>query len=232
MRFKGLTTGLLIAAGVILFFMTCQGENMETYNPQIIKLPEPGFESGTSLEQALLHRRSVRSYTKAPLTLPEVSQLLWATQGITSQQGFRTAPSAGALYPLEIFVAAGEVQGLSPGVYRYLASSHSLKPVDQGDKRNDLWEAGLHQLPLKEAPVVFVLTAVLERTERRYGRRSMQYVLIETGHAAQNLCLQAVSLNLATVPIGAFEDSKVSRVLQLDKGTYPFYLLPTGRPAE
>ncbi|MFW6010923.1 MAG: SagB/ThcOx family dehydrogenase [Desulfosalsimonas sp.] len=202
---------------------------MEVSEEKIISLPEPEHDSSTSLEQALLKRRSQRSYAQAPLCLDEVSQLLWATQGVTSRQGFRTAPSAGALYPLEIFVAAGSVEGLDPGIYRYMPESHKLRAEISGDKREEIYAAGLRQPPIREAPAVFVVTAVFERTMQKYGGRGERYAMMEAGHAAQNLCLQTVDLDLAAVPIGAFDDSGVARVLGLDKKTTPLYLLPVGK---
>lgn len=205
---------------------------METSAGKTIKLPEAKHESPLSVEQALFQRRSERSYADAPLSMQEISQLLWAAQGITSPQGFRTAPSAGALYPLEIFVAAGDVEGLSDGIYRYLPETHSLKPEVSEDKREELCAAALRQSAVRQAPAVFVFTAVFERTTGKYGKRGNQYVFMEAGHAAQNLCLQSVSLDLATVTIGAFDDSRVSRILGSDKDIRPIYLLPVGRKAK
>ncbi|MCF8112032.1 MAG: SagB/ThcOx family dehydrogenase [Desulfobacteraceae bacterium] len=203
---------------------------METSADRTFRLPEPQHESQTSLEQAFLQRRSERSYADAPLSMKEISQLLWAAQGITSPRGFRTAPSAGALYPLEIFVAAGDVEGLSDGIYRYLPETHSLKCEVSGDKREELSAAALHQSAVRQAPAVFVFTAVFERTTGKYGKRGNRYVFMEAGHAAQNLCLQTVSLDLAAVTIGAFDDSRVSRILELNSDTRPLYLLPVGKP--
>ncbi|MFP4668595.1 MAG: SagB/ThcOx family dehydrogenase [Desulfosalsimonas sp.] len=221
----------LVIAGLIA--ASASGEKgagaMEVSEGETINLPEPKLDSSTSLEQALLKRRSQRSYAEAPLSLEEISQLLWAAQGKTDRQGFRTAPSAGALYPLEIFVAAGRVEGLEPGIYRYVPDSHQLEAEISEDRRKELWSAGLRQSAIRHAPAVFVVTAVFERTTRKYSRRGEQYAVMEAGHAAQNLCLQTVSLDLATVTIGAFDDSGVARALELDKKTTPLYLLPVGK---
>lgn len=220
---------LLLTVFAAVLMIAQKGASMENFSDKIINLPEPRHDSSTSIEQSLLNRRSKRSYKDRPLTLMEVSQLLWAAQGITNQRGFRTAPSAGALYPLEIFVAAGEVNGLKPGIYKYLPESGALKPRVPGDKRENLCAAGLGQPAIKRAPAVFVITALFERTTQKYGKRGHRYVWMEAGHAAQNLCLQAVGLGLASVPIGAFYDSQVANVLSLGDETQPLYLLPVGK---
>lgn len=198
-------------------------------SPQVFELPQPRLKGTMSLEEALAKRRSVRSFREGPLKLSELSQLLWAMQGITDPRGLRTAPSAGATYPLEIYVVVGEVHGLNAGVYHYVPERHRLELVAEGDKRQALFEAGLRQAPLKEAPVVVVITAEYNRTVRRYGERGIRYVHMEAGHVAQNLCLQAVTLGLGTVPIGAFEDERVSAVLRLEETRKPLYLIPVGR---
>ncbi|MFW5908096.1 MAG: SagB/ThcOx family dehydrogenase [Desulfosalsimonas sp.] len=220
---------VIISFAAITTFGQKGAAAMEVSEEKIIKLPEPEHDSSTSLEQTLLKRRSQRSYAETPLSLKEVSQLLWAAQGFTNKQGFRTAPSAGALYPLEIFVAAGNVQDLKHGIYRYLPKAHGLKPEIDGDKRKELWSEGLRQSPIRQAPAVFVITGVFDRTRSKYGKRGQQYVFMEAGHAAQNLCLQSVSLDIGAVTIGAFNDSGVARILGLDKNTTPLYLLPVGK---
>lgn len=194
-----------------------------------ITLPPPRTVSGTSLEAAILSRRSVRAYRKEPLALAELSQLLWAAQGITGAGGLRTVPSAGALYPLEILVVAGEVTDLVPGVYRYQPVGHTLSRIREGDVRKDLAGAALGQGAVEEAPGVLVITAVYGRTTGKYGERGIRYVQLEAGHSAQNVCLQATSLGLGTVTIGAFDDRGVSEVLGLDAGEEPLYLMPVGR---
>lgn len=198
-------------------------------SPQVFELPQPRLKGTMSLEETLAKRRSVRSFREGPLKLSELSQLLWAMQGITDPRGLRTAPSAGATYPLEIYVVVGDVQGLSAGVYRYLPEGHCLEKVSEGDRRETVFEAGLRQIPLKTAPVVMVIAAEYDRTVRRYGERGIRYVHMEAGHVAQNLCLQAVALGLGTVPIGAFEDERVSAALRLPEAQKPLYLIPVGR---
>ncbi|MQY55622.1 MAG: SagB/ThcOx family dehydrogenase [Dehalococcoidia bacterium] len=194
-----------------------------------VKLPELRYDSDVSLEQSLLQRRSIRTYTGEPLTLQEVSQLLWAAQGITDPRGFRTAPSAGALYPLEVYVVAGDVQGLTLGVYRYEPAQHQLVRVIDGDKRASLADAALTQPWVKEGAVVFVFTAVYERTTAKYDDRGIRYVHIEVGHAAQNLCLQATAMGLGAVTVGAFHDEAVAELLNLPQDEQPLYIIPVGR---
>jgi SagB-type dehydrogenase family enzyme len=197
--------------------------------PKTVKLPKPRTRGDVSLEETLRTRRSWREFKRAPLTLEEISQLLWAAQGLTHPEGMRTAPSAGALYPLEIYVVAGRVTGLDPGVYQYRPYGHKLKPVAEGDRRKDLARVALDQEAVGSAPAVVVFTAIYRRTTQKYGQRGIRYVHIEAGHAAQNVCLQATALGLGSVVIGAFEDSDVRGVLGISRQEQPLYLLPVGR---
>ena len=192
-------------------------------------LPTPLYESQTSFEETLLARRSVRAYSLEPLTLAEVSQLLWAAQGLSHPDGLRTAPSAGALYPLDIYLLAGNVTGLPVGIYHYQPRDHKLVHMGTGDKRQDLFEAALRQSPVKDAPIVFVISAVYERTTGKYGQRGIRYVHMEVGHAAQNVYLQAESLDLGTVFIGAFHEDEVKAILQMSEEDTPLGLMPVGR---
>jgi len=195
-----------------------------------IKLPEPKYDSSISIEQALLERRSVRAYQDEPLTLTEVSQLLWSAQGITDpKRGFKTAPSAGALYPLEVYVVIGNIEGITEGVYKYMPYKHELVMVRNGDVRDKLAVAALGQACVRKGAIAIVFSAVYERTTRKYGDRGIRYVHMEAGHAAQNVCLQAVSLNLGTVVVGAFRDNEVSKILNLPDEEQPLYILPVGK---
>ena len=196
---------------------------------EVIKLPEPSYDSEVSLEQSLLNRRSIRSYTGEPLTLQEVSQLLWAAQGLTDPGGLRAAPSAGALYPLELYLVAGDGEDLTAGVYRYQPDGHQLVKTLDGDMRAELAEAALGQAWVKEGAVSIVFTAVYERTTVKYGDRGVRYVHMEAGHAAQNLCLQATALGLGAVTVGAFHDEEVTRLLNLPADEQPLYIIPVGR---
>lgn len=192
----------------------------------VLELPPPLTNGPMSLEAALSERRSIRAYTAEALALQDISQLFWSAQGITRSWGGRTAPSAGALYPLELYAATAE------GVYHYLPRQHRAELWLAKDIRQSLWDAGLRQEALKKAPTVFAVTAVYQRTSDKYGNRSERYVKLEAGHAAQNLLLQAVTLGLGAVPIGAFDDEAVAAALTLPSGEEPLYLIPVGHPAE
>jgi SagB-type dehydrogenase family enzyme len=194
---------------------------------RVTPLPSPIVSGGESLAEALAERRSVRSFADQTLTPSQIGQLLWAAQGITHPQGYRTAPSAGALYPLEAYVVT------AAGVYHYEPQGHLVAVHSGGDRRQALYEAALRQEPVREAPAVFVITAIYERTAQKYGAdRSPRYVHLEAGHAAQNLLLQAVALGLAAVPIGAFHDEKIQEALGLPEAEEPLYLIPVGHPLE
>ncbi len=194
-----------------------------------IKLPEPCNTGNTSVETALSQRRSIRAYSGDTLTIKEVSQLLWSAQGITSPWGGRTAPSAGALYPLELYLVVGDVEGFDKGVYLYRPEEHELEKVTDGDIRAELADAALGQECIRDAAIDIVFTAVYERTTRKYGERGIRYAHMEAGHAAQNVYLQVVSLGLGTVVIGAFNDSKVKNVMNVGERENPLYIMPVGR---
>jgi SagB-type dehydrogenase family enzyme len=196
-----------------------------------ISLLEPRLSGPMSLEEAMAMRRSVRSFREAPLELAELSQLLWAAQGITEdRRGFRTAPSAGATYPLEVYIAAGSVNDLPPGLYKYEAQEHKLTELAKGDLRGALYDAALRQRCVKNAPIVIIIAAAYGRTMARYGERGIRYAHMEAGHSAQNICLQAISLGLGSVVVGAFNDESVKMVLSLPQNESPLYLVPIGRP--
>lgn len=192
-------------------------------------LPEPVVDEGAPLESTLRARRSVRDFSPDPVSLAELGQLLWAAQGVNRPGGGRTAPSAGALYPLELLVAAGNVSGLPRGLYRYRPQRHDLVRVSGDDPREGLVGAALYQRWVGEAPVVLVICAVYERTAVKYGERARRYVHMEVGHAAQNVYLQAASLGLATTFVGAFRDDRVSEALGLGEEV-PLGIMPVGRP--
>jgi SagB-type dehydrogenase family enzyme len=190
-------------------------------------LPSPTLSGETSLEEALVRRRSVREFDTQPLTTGELGQLLWAAQGITRERGFRTAPSAGALYPLEMYLATTD------GVFHYLPHDHQLLVASPKDAREKLYQAALEQEPVRQAPAVFIVTAVYERTAAKYGEeRGPRYVHLEAGHAAQNLLLEAAALELGAVPIGAFHDEEIKKALELAADHQPLYLIPVGHPRD
>ena len=215
----------------ILLSQNMKKESATTMKNELetIKLPEPRYESEISVEEALRARRSIRDYKSEPLTLEEVSQLLWAAQGVTTEKGLRTAPSAGALYPLEVYAVFGNISGVASSIYKYKPQGHELIKVAEGDKRMELYNAALNQSAVKDAAVVVVFSAVYERTAEKYGERGERYVHLETGHAAQNVYLQAISLGLGTVVIGAFNDNEVKKIMNMQDDEQPLYIMPLGR---
>jgi SagB-type dehydrogenase family enzyme len=202
---------------------------MEPLHAQEIPLPRPMLDGAISLERALERRRSVRELGGAPLELADLGQLLWAAQGVTETHGYRTAPSAGALYPLEIYALVADVGALRPGVYRYEPSAHALIMTRSGDRRRSLAAAALDQEFVGRTPVVLVIAAVYARTEARYGSRADRHVHMEAGHAAQNIYLQATARDLATVLVGAFDDRAVQTAVGLPSDHIPLGLMPVGR---
>lgn len=201
-------------------------------------LPPVELETGMPVSRALAYRRSIRKYSNEPLKLGEVAQLLWATYGISDPlRGFKTAPSAGATFPLEVYLVAypesilvSDSKFLPPGSYKYDPYTHSILLVKEGDLRERLYRASLAQDYVKKAKACIALAAVFERTTSFYGERGIRYVWIEVGHASQNLYLQATSMGLATVAIGAFYDEEVEEILGLDRNEKITYLLPVARP--
>ena len=217
---------VLIALLISFFFTKSKEANDQSQKP--IKLPEPVYQSQTSVEEAIKSRRSIRAYKNAPLSLQQLSQILWAAQGITSTGGYRSAPSAGALYPLELYVVVGQVEGLTPGVYQYHPQGHKLTVKIEEDKRIALARASVMQSWMAKAPAMLVVTAFYSRTTVKYGPRGKRYVHMEVGHAAQNVYLQAAALDLGTVMVGAFVDTAVKEILSLKKTEEPMAIMPVG----
>jgi len=195
----------------------------------VIQLPEPVHDGSVSVEYALLNRRSVRHYRDEPLSLSDISQLLWAAQGITAASGLRTAPSAGALFPLEVYIVAGNITHLPPGIYKFNNRDRTIFQNVKEDKRSALCQAALNQKSIARAPAVLLICAVYERVTRTYGRRGVPYTLMEIGHAAQNVCLQAVAMGMGTVVIGAFRDEEIKMIANLAKDEQPVYIIPVGK---
>jgi len=192
---------------------------------EVVTLPDPLKDGEMSLEAAFQRRRTVREFSEESLAMEVISQLLWSAQGLTHDGYRRTAPSAGATYPLELYLVNGD------GIFQYVTSDHTLLLTIEGDRRRDLHDASLEQEFILEAPATLVFTAVFARTEQRYGStRSPRYIHMEVGHAAQNVLLQAAALNLGAVPIGAFEDERVSQVMNLPADHVPLYMISIGHP--
>ncbi len=194
-----------------------------------IKLPEPRKKGEMSVEEAIEKRRSVRDYLDKPIKLDHLSQILWAAQGITDPiRKFRSAPSAGATYPLEVYVVVGAVEGLNPGVYHYDQFNHSLILVKKGDYRYELYKACVNQEWVLKAPASIVITAIYERTTFKYGERGVRYVHMEAGHVGQNIYLQATALGMGTVAVGAFYDERVEEIVNAKSNERALYVFPIG----
>lgn len=193
-----------------------------------VELPVPRLRGEMSVEEAINLRRSVRRYKDTPLTLEQVSQLLWAAYGMNAWNK-RTSPSAGACYPFEVYVAVSKVEGLKPGLYHYDGEAHALELVEEGDISRPLAKACLGQRHVETAPINIILIAHYERTTRRYGERGYRYVHIDSGHMGQNIYLQATALGLGTVAVGAFIDEEVKKLLKVPGE--PLYIFPVGVPA-
>ena len=196
----------------------------------IYSLPDPGLRADSCLNPILQRRRTSRTFAARPVSMEEVTQLLWAAQGINAPDGRRTAPSAGALYPLELHLVSGQVDRLPAGIYRYDAVRHALRAEIMDDMRQAVAQAALDQDWVAQAPAIVVITAVDSRTTEKYGRRGIRYVHMEVGHASQNLLLQAAALGLAAATVGAFDDERLHRLLRLPEGERPLVILPVGHP--
>ena len=216
---------------------------MQIQNNPFIKLPLPVLDGNVSLEKALSERRSIREYSEDSLSLAEISQLLWAAQGITkkiktppsTQQGnpwtvgLRTAPSAGATYPIELYIAAAKVKGLSQGLYKYNPQQHAIIKMMDGDKRADISNAALKQSSIRTAAANIIIFGNYNRTAFKYGNRAKRYVQIEVGAVSQNIYLQAHTLGIGTVLIGAFTDDSLKSTLNAAEDEYPLGIMPIGR---
>ena len=196
--------------------------------PMKIKLPGPKVPGWSRIEELIEERRSVRRYTDRELSESVISRILRAVQGISSEDGLRTVPSAGALYPLEIHLVAGEGSGLESGTYRYVPEEHTLVQEIAGDLRERLSRAAISQPMIKNAPVSIVISAVFPRITSKYGKRGVRYTHMEAGHAAQNVYLLGVELGIGTCAVGAFDDEEVRKVLKMPVNEDPLYILPLG----
>ena len=211
-------------------------QNLKEYDV-IIYLPQPQIDGVISVEKALQNRRSQRQFLDEEISLENLSQILWAAYGITQPRanppflrgGLRTAPSAGALFPLEIYVAVGKVEGVEPGIYHYVSQEHKMVRIIDKDLRKGLSSAALGQKMVEEAPASIIYTAIFSRMTDKYGERGRErYVCMDLGHSAQNVYLQAEALDLGTCAIGAFSDEHVAKFLNLPKEEEPLYIMPIG----
>lgn len=199
-----------------------------------IELPPPFFSGGLSLAEAISQRRSIRDFSPEPILLFQLSQVLWAAQGVTSsQENLKAVPSAGGNYPLEIYTVIGEaaIEQVNSGVYHYETPAHFLSFRMAEDIRWKLAEAALKQVFIAVAPVSLIICAIYDRTLGRYTARGDRYVYMEAGHCGQNIYLQATAIGLGTVSVGAFNDAEVRRLLHLDNNLMPLYIMPLGKLA-
>ena len=195
------------------------------------RLPPAKTDGKVSVEKAIKERRTIRDFTERPLSPGFLSQLLWAAQGITNQrEGKRAAPSGGALYPLDIYIVIGEkcVEEMGSGIYHYLTEEHSISLIIKGDRRKEIALASLGQMWMARAPVMFVITAEYRRITGKYGERGIRYALMEGGHVAQNLFLQAEGLGLGAGIVGAFDDGVVAKVMGTPAKHEPLLIMPVG----
>lgn len=219
-----------LAWGVVMLILASFWEPPGVQGAEVVKLPPPAHKGKMSVEEAMKLRRTVRHFASRGLSLEQVSQLLWGTDGVSDPRGFRTAPSAGATFPLELYLVVGErgVAGLTAGLYRYLPLAHALEPSAKGDFRAAVARASLFQSWMAEAPVMVVFAAEFKRCTNRYGHRGLMYTHMEVGSASQNLFLQAEALGLAAGIVGAFEDKAVSQLLRLPREHEPLLIMPVG----
>lgn len=218
---KGFLLLLLVSLLTIVLILVPSGPTGGVEVLNVTELPEPRLDSNYSFERAVLTRRSVRDYTSEPLTLEEVSQLLWAGQGLTSGE-LRAAPSAGALYPFELYIASDR------GVHHYKPADHSIELLNEGDVRSELGVAALHQDHVTNAAAVIILSAVYDRITGKYGNRGVMYAHIEAGHITQNILLQATVLGLGACPVGAFNPNEFSKIMGLPSNEEVVYIITVG----
>jgi len=218
---------LLMMVCVSLVFIISGGKEAiaqdKAAKTEAIKLPAPRYTSDTPVEKALLERRTVRTYKAEPLTVSEVSQILWAAQGITdSKRGLRTAPSPRAMYLVEVYLIAGDVTDLPAGMYKYRPQGHELLKVVYGDVKDGLYKAA-GQAPINKAPAALLIAGKSE------GSGNPQWAYLEAGHVAENVFLQAVSLGLGTISMAGFKADEVKKALNLPANEQPIYIMPLGR---
>lgn len=198
-----------------------------------ISLPEPTKSGGAKIWDILMNRRSRRDYTAEYLSLPELSQLIWATQGVTAYAGryaLRTSPSAGALYPIETYIIVNRINGLEPGVYHYNVLNHTLELVKKGEFGKDISKAGLEQTMLEDASFVFIWTAIIARSKWKYGERAYRYIYMDAGHIGQNAYIAAEAMGFGCCTVGAFFDDEVGSIIGIDnKEEIVVYLCSIGK---
>jgi SagB-type dehydrogenase family enzyme len=219
---------LIVILGTLITVMALKSHHLMPFQERTqIKLPEPSYRSSVSVEEALKQRRSTRQFKADSLSLQQLSQLLWATQGITTKTGFRTAPSAGGFYPLEVYVISGRVKDLAPGVYHYNPFDNVLEIISTTDRSHELAVAAFPNGLTASRAVDLVITGAFKKAAARYGRHNERFVSMEAGHAAENLYLQATAMGLGTVAIGSFDETAVRKMLVTSDD--PLYVMPVGK---
>jgi SagB-type dehydrogenase family enzyme len=227
---------------IVLFACGFLYSQEKVKSESVINLPQPEFKGKVSVEEAIKARRTIREFSEQIVTLKELSQLLWCAQGITGELTahgtlfkLRTVPSAGALYPLNVYVSVREkgVEGLAPGIYKYIPDNHSIQLVVEGDQTLKVEEAVLGQ-SISTAPITFIITSESYKTTIKYAERAMQYIYIEAGHLGQNLQLQGEAMGFGTWLIGAYWDGKLVDILKLSYREIPVYVIAAGhkKPTE
>lgn len=217
-----------LAAGTVALLGACTREAVPARGSVTAResaLPSPDTHGGPALDTVLAERRSIRTFGDEAMDERAVARLLWAAQGVTAAWGGRTAPSAGALYPIEVYVATADA------LRRYVPAAHATVDVAREDRRSRIAEATGQETP-GGAPVLIVITGVVSRTSAKYGDRAERYVQLEAGHVCQNLLLEATSLGLAAVPIGAFSDDGLRGALGVGDNELPLYVVPIGHPGD
>jgi SagB-type dehydrogenase family enzyme len=227
-RGRAAIAGLLLVGAIVMSLPSREQSGISEGAGKAVKFAAP-VAGKVSLDDALARRRSARSFRSEALSLDNLARMLWAAQGVTNPRGLRTAPSAGAKYPLEIYVVAGAVKGLGGGLYRYRPGNHDLVLLEKGDHRASLCDAALRQSWVKEGAAVIVITGMYSRTTGKYGERGIRYVHMEAGCALQNILLEASALGLGACPVGAFDDEAVRKALDLPQGETPLMIVPIGQ---
>jgi len=231
---RGFSYLLIATLFVSLMIIACgsggPARSQESGNEVVVELPDPDLDSSISLADCLLNRSSKRDYSDRPLTLDEISGILWAAQGITRDWGARTTPSAGGLFPIRLYVVSGNVEGLESGSWLYSPEEHSLTLVTEGELLDDLQDAAVDQQCVGSASCVIVISAIYEVTSWKYGERSTRYIDAEAGAVCQNIYLMCESLGLGTVCIGAFYDDTIASIIGTDNMIR--LIMPVGAPEE
>ena len=196
---------------------------------KIIMLPEPQRISNFSLEEALQKRRSRRNYSGEPISLEQLSQLLWSAYGITKEPFYKTVPSAGACYPMTIYVSVVKVKGLKSGFYQYIPKEHQLELISTDNFTDQIYTCGYNQGCLRNQAITILMSADFDKITTRYGKRAYRYTYMEAGHISQNIYLQTESLDLATVAVGAYDEETLNKILPIPNKEDIIYLMPVGK---